>query len=322
MGTEWQRRLSSVNDARLAPLIEAADDAAGAEAMETILVEARPMIRRVLGQARTDRADHDDIESTVSLRLFRRLDLARLYEEQAIRSLDEFIATLTYNAIHDLLRRRFPERSRLKSRLRYLFTHDKRFALWHGDAGMVCGLADWRDRPLGSHAITTENASPAMCRRHAPADALMAVFARAAAPLPLEDVVDLAALLWDIVDAERPVVEAVAEERPFDHVEARQYLTVLWNEIGQLREPQRVALLLSMRNDDGTSPLAHLVLGGIATMEDIAGAIGIPLEQLAKLWDELPVADSVIAGMVGLTRQQVINLRKSARERLARRMRP
>jgi hypothetical protein len=34
----------------------------------------------------------------------------------------------------------------------------------------------------------------------------------------------------------------------------------------------------------------------------------------------LPLDDATIAGLLGLTRQQVINLRKSARERLARRL--
>jgi len=34
----------------------------------------------------------------------------------------------------------------------------------------------------------------------------------------------------------------------------------------------------------------------------------------------LPLEDSAIAQLFGITRQQVINLRKTARERLARRM--
>jgi hypothetical protein len=44
-------------------------------------------------------------------------------------------------------------------------------------------------------------------------------------------------------------------------------------------------------------------------------------EGLAGLWNDLPLEDSKIGELLGLTRQQVINARKSGRERLARRLR-
>lgn len=44
------------------------------------------------------------------------------------------------------------------------------------------------------------------------------------------------------------------------------------------------------------------------------------LADKAPHWNELPLAATMIAELLGETRQQVINLRKSARERLARRM--
>ena len=44
------------------------------------------------------------------------------------------------------------------------------------------------------------------------------------------------------------------------------------------------------------------------------------LEEFGEIWNELPLDDKRIAALLGLTRQQVINLRKSARERLTRRM--
>jgi hypothetical protein len=47
----------------------------------------------------------------------------------------------------------------------------------------------------------------------------------------------------------------------------------------------------------------------------------MPAQEFAGLWNELPLADDAIARRLGLMRQQVVNLRKSARERLGRRMR-
>jgi hypothetical protein len=43
-------------------------------------------------------------------------------------------------------------------------------------------------------------------------------------------------------------------------------------------------------------------------------------ENLAAIWNDLPLEDIRIAELLQLTRQQVINARKSARERLARRL--
>ena len=53
----------------------------------------------------------------------------------------------------------------------------------------------------------------------------------------------------------------------------------------------------------------------------MAAAVGLSPESLAELWNRLPLEDTGLAEILDVTRQQVINLRKSARERLARRMR-
>jgi hypothetical protein len=42
--------------------------------------------------------------------------------------------------------------------------------------------------------------------------------------------------------------------------------------------------------------------------------------ELAGLWNDLPLDDNRIAALLACTRQQVINLRMSARKRLAKRI--
>ena len=58
---------------------------------------------------------------------------------------------------------------------------------------------------------------------------------------------------------------------------------------------------------------------GVASVRDMAAALEVSPEEFASLWNDLPLEDAKVAERLGLTRQQVINLRKSARERLARR---
>ena len=50
-------------------------------------------------------------------------------------------------------------------------------------------------------------------------------------------------------------------------------------------------------------------------------AVGLTYSELRAIWDQLPLSDIAIAERLELTRQQVINSRKSARQRLARRLR-
>lgn len=104
-------------------------------------------------------------------------------------------------------------------------------------------------------------------------------------------------------------------------VEKRIYLEKIWAEIGLLPERQRNALLLNLTDATGYGVITLLPVTGIASLRQIAEALGMSAQKLAEIWNDLPMNDATIAGLLGVTRQQVINLRKSARERLIRRVR-
>lgn len=104
-------------------------------------------------------------------------------------------------------------------------------------------------------------------------------------------------------------------------LERRTDLSRLWNEIRQLPQRQAAALIFNLRDGHGRNAAALLPLTGTASLRDIARAVGLEPEELAEIWNRLPLEDAAIAAVLQVTRQQVINLRKSARQRLARRMR-
>ena len=81
----------------------------------------------------------------------------------------------------------------------------------------------------------------------------------------------------------------------------------------------RMALLLNLRDQSGDSALRLFPALGIASIRQIAGAMELDANEMALLWPRLPLDDLELAQMLQLSRQQVINLRKSARQRLARR---
>ena len=70
----------------------------------------------------------------------------------------------------------------------------------------------------------------------------------------------------------------------------------------------------SIRSSAKTESSRELL--GIASIRSIAIALDFAPERLAELWNETPLDDLTIAKMLDCTRQQVINLRRVARDKL------
>ncbi len=315
----------------LRPLFEAGDDAALQAAIASVIEQVTPTIRRLLAghvhpRGELQPADAEEVRSSVALRLVRKLRACAQGVEDPIERLPAYVAQQTANAIHDVLRTRFPARRRLKSRLRYVLEHDSRVGLWTTQAGPTAGLARFRDMspvPLET-PIARSMATRAMLDDRHPADAIFEVLTLIGRPVLFEVVVRTFAELWNVTDAPALSFDdsSVAEPGPDPHerVETRQYLQKVWSEIRELREQQRAALLLNLRDVGGANGLALFIFAGVSTLEEIARALNVSKARLAELWRDLPLDDLTIARMLGLERQQVINLRKSARTRLLRRM--
>ena len=104
-------------------------------------------------------------------------------------------------------------------------------------------------------------------------------------------------------------------------IDRRRYAARLWEEICALPPKQRTALLLHLRDGRGNPALSLFPLSGIAFLPAIAATLNLSEAKLSELWSTLPLGDNSIAEILGCSRQQVINLRMSARKRLANRMR-
>lgn len=320
-------RLHDLNDPVLWPLIDASGEPAREEAIAALITSfAAPLIDSVLRRFRRTEPDvHaedlEEISSLVVLRLIRKLRAAASYEDHAIAALQGYVSALAHNACHDFRRMRYPERYRLKRNLRYIMSRYPAFALWEAGDDVVAGLAPWNGaapRPIGEHFAATK----VMRDRARPAEALRAIIDRIGHPIEFESLLDLVAELWDVRDVVIERDEFPADERSDQQsaLEQRQYLEHLWREILELPQNQRTALLLNLRDAAGANALAFFVLLNIADAAEIARVAGLTQCELSEIWPGLPLDDLTIAGRLGLTRQQVINLRKSARLRLSRRM--
>jgi hypothetical protein len=275
-----------------------------------LLADAEPVIARTLSRRRglLTEADADDVRGAVRLRLVRKLTTG---DEEPIASFADYVAIVTLHAADDLIRAKHPRRTMLANRIRYVVTRDPRFALWEHERELVCGLAAAR----GSSPAFGEPDVHADPENIAPSLEELLVHG----PRPLHAVVSLfaAGVREPAVHELEPIGVA---PRVLEELEARELLARLWGEIATLPSRQRAALLLNLRDDSGGSALALFPQTGVASAAEIAAALDMKPEELAALWNDLPLEDDRIGVLYDLRRQQVINLRKAARERLGRRM--
>jgi RNA polymerase sigma factor (sigma-70 family) len=306
----------------LQELIAASDPEARSRALARIAEGAQPLIDRTLIRLCGGWLRHEeiaDLRSTVLLRLMLRLQRT---DAVPIAHFESFLAVLTSNAVNDYLRRRYPERTRLKNRLRYLFTNHGDFAMWNAAGIPVCGLRQWPRTdavPAPLEQVRGELPDAAFDDRDSAA-AMAAILQTIGRPVMLDDLVALvhdfrADRQLEAVDVERIADPAPTADAILEH---RDALEVLWHEIQRLPRPQRAALLLNLRDADGGNALGLLVLLGVATLDAVAAAIGIATDALAAVWSRMPLDDLEIGRQLSLSRQQVINLRKAARRRLER----
>jgi hypothetical protein len=347
------QRAAPQTDQLLMPLLTAANEAESQSFLAQLLSEqASPIIKGIINEklhifrtseAQLERQDAEDVHSDVMAQILARLTGLRDSEgAETILDFRGYVATTTSNACHQYLRRKYPQRWRLKNRLRYLLTHRPEFAVWQDDKGkQLCGFAAWRERdfnPVTPQQLTQlrddhlglDAASKSQIG--ALTDLLVGIFEGVNGPVEIDALVTTVAHCQGIIDhpisgvASREGESPTLEESLHDtresvavEFELRSYLQFLWSEIVKLPLTQRKALLLNLK-DLQEGVIALLPLTGAATFRDIAAALAMTAEDLAGLWNKLPLDDATIADQLGLTRQQVINLRKSARARLARRM--
>lgn len=337
-------------DHRLLTFLEATDEDQADRCLASIIDEhAAPIVKEILGSSlrfyfdnsgAASTQDASDLFNEIVANLLARLRQIRTDPSRgAIADLRGYIAATAYNACNLYLRQKYPRRSRLKNRLRYLLSHDAAFALWTSEASaLIGGFAKWRDKAEFAPQrifekirqdpvewINTTGLRSVGIDRAQLASLLTALFQSCGSPIKLDDLVNIVADICREKDQpDEPLDTAlglVAPNLDFETVLEQQHiLSVLWQEVCRLPHRQRLALLLNFRDSRGQDLVSLLPYTRTATIAQIAEAIDFALEEFLELWNKLPLDDVTIGELLGATRQQVINLRKCARERLERRV--
>ncbi len=335
-------------DILLEPLLtEVSDQQADDLLSQLITVHAAPVIKGVIrfklrlnSFRETQREESEDIQQEVVLQLVAQLQRFRkLPTGHPISDVRGMAAIIAHRTCARWMRRQFPERHALKNRLHYLLTRQRGLSIWQdADGKLVAGFAVWQQQSKAiqtTHGLADIEKLPTHIRAlksdkpQELAQLLASLFNYLGGPIEFDELVSSVAAIQGIndqpleslADDEDVAFEPVAAEAdPAWRVEKKFFLQRLWEELQLLPVNQRAALLLNLKDSSGFSSITLFPATGIATVRQLAQALEIKPEDLAELWNDLPIEDARIAELTGLTRQQVINARKSGRERLARRL--
>ena len=310
------------------------------QSVSSVTAEAEAILQSIIRfKMRSWPHDTEDLYQEARLQLWQRMQAMQNVPDDAWRSI---AATIAWRVCAQHLRQANPQFQALRNRVLYALTRQSGFAQWRAGDKTVAGFAAWQGQlaamPSGRLREKLEDRSFVWQRQHwagaqgppgvALIELLAAIFNHAAAPIPLNELVAWLAEFLQLAEPQAATLDALterellsAEADPAWLVEQRVYLQRLWEELRELPAHQRAALLLNLRDEAGRGCIALFVITGVATLAQLAAALEMPEERFAALWNDLPLEDVRVAELLGLTRQQVINARKSARERLARRLR-
>src|SRR5918911_259570 len=212
-------------DALLFSFLRTADRAESDALLETLICEhAQPLIREIIrGSLHPLRRsahggsfeDAEDIAGGVVLKLLKRLDDLKAHpHDGGIPSFRDYVAVAAYNACHEYLRQKCPERSRLKNKLRYILTRHEDLALWEArNKAWLCGLTVWRDEKRAgvssgrlrhlcgdAQGSSSSHAGSQLALSRNIVELVTAIFQLSGGPLLLDDLVGIVAELWGIKD--------------------------------------------------------------------------------------------------------------------------
>jgi hypothetical protein len=329
--------LISGADDLLSFYISAANETEAERALSQLMVQhVTPLIHQIVnyklcaGTSRsTEReSDAEEVCSNVQLKILEKLHQWRhqVKNNEAYQFMD-YVAMTSYHFCNQYWRDDNPLRNRIKNRLRYFLTSSNEFAIWKKGGKSVCGFASWEKRSDLSDYEAQDRAIARVVPIESKLEQLKIILRNLNAPILLNDLVSLVMKVegLNLSGHQNEVLDDIPDPRrniAIDEVLLkREHLEQLWAEIQELSEKQRKALLLGLRDDQGGAILQLFPSLGIASARQLAAALSMSEKQFGEMWKDLPLDDLRIAAFLGLTRQQVINLRKCARERLVRRVR-
>jgi len=319
------------------------DDLLTLHAAQTI----RQILRRRLGfyvsstGVNERNQDAEDLYQEAMTKIVQLLhDLKASPTKTDIENFAHYVARVASNICIDFLRAKSPARTRLKDSLRDLFRRHKDLVSWEFENEILCGFSVWRNTgktvfsTQSAHDIETKLAAFQAARfadedvKRAPIPQIVAeLFDWIGGPVEIDVLVRMMTSLLDI--REQPIeslddyagsfreVQFADRVRTTDSdLQAKELLAQLWRAVRQLPPEQRDAFCFSFEDDAGADFFSALLGAEIVTLKDLATALNLSVEEVARLRMRMPMDSGTVAEVLNASRDNVYKWRFRAVQRL------
>ena len=258
---------------------------------------------------------------------------------QNIAEISNYVARITHNVCNDFFRMKYPERNRLKNKLRDLMRRHPDFTYWVIENRIVCGHKSWAGMAENENAVmllyeiieranNNENGKPSINDLiKLPLSKLTEeLFNRCRGPLELDNLVVIISSLHGIKENLNESLDPDtlsglhtidSPMKYYEHLEVKELLQKLWEAICELPLNQRKAFIFTSSDHTGESLLHRLLREQVVPVSQIYHSLEMTREELASIWERLPMNAPIAATVLGTSAGMIAKWRHRALRKLS-----
>ncbi len=317
---------------------------------EVIISQADPVIRKILfqrikpylspSQRDLTSPEAEDVYQTIVTKLLES-PRARGFALQRhnFDDLKKYAATIAHNVCNDFFRSKYPERNRLKDKLRDLIKRHPDFTSWKEKDQTLCGFSDWVGRRQSELAerlireldeigdrVEIEGVDLSKLAGAQLSKVIADLFCWLKGPIEFDNLIYIVAKAQGIKDYpveslnhDNPAVQRIYDphDQSHEYLEMREFLFHIWDGLLDLPHNQRKAFIYTTMDQIGESLLHRMLRERIITPSQIYAILDITREDLISIWELLPMDTPAAAMKLSATTRMIAKWRHRATKKLA-----
>lgn len=272
------------------------------------------------------RPDAEDLYQSIMLKVavfLKRMDSIHPHPGQI--ELKGYVAAIAHNVCNDHLREKYPERNRLRDRIREFLKRHRDFDRWAGANGAVCGFSSDRgneESPLVSdllNRLASESFSLGsrglgeLAALDLP-ELLAELFRSVRGPIGSDHLTHIIAVIHGIKDRPTQSIEELGEVNPlpssrsnegYDRVATRQILRKIWQALSGLPLNQRRVYLYTQADYEGQSLLHLMIREQAVALSEVLSGLNLTKDELISLLGRVPMEPGLAAIELGATNRVI-----------------